>query len=218
MATTYMSLTLPTPSVTIGPQWATELNAALTVIDSHDHSSGKGVQIKTNGLNIDANLSFNSYAATDLLKTQYTDQASALSGASNLYSVYTVNGDLYYTNGAGTAVQVTDGTGLSTVTIPFNTIATQTVSTNLTISSSDTFVYLLVDTTAARAITLPAAADVDAGRFYIVKDVTGSALTYNITVNRAGSDLIDGATSFVMNSNYGSIWIVSDGTSAWSIS
>ena len=45
MATTYMNLTLPTVGTTVGPTWASLLNTAITSIDSHDHSSGKGATI-----------------------------------------------------------------------------------------------------------------------------------------------------------------------------
>ena len=43
--TTNMGLVLPTPGERLGPTWATDLNTALTLVDSHDHSSGKGIQI-----------------------------------------------------------------------------------------------------------------------------------------------------------------------------
>lgn len=45
MATPDMGLDLPVPGVTTGPTWANKLNAALTTVDSHDHSSGKGAPV-----------------------------------------------------------------------------------------------------------------------------------------------------------------------------
>ncbi len=49
MATPYMSLVLPTPfgtpGATPGPAWATMLNAALALVDQHDHTAGKGVSL-----------------------------------------------------------------------------------------------------------------------------------------------------------------------------
>lgn len=66
MATPNMSLTLPTVGVTVGPTWATQLNAALTTIDSHDHTSGKGVQIPAAALNIDGSVDFASNNLTDV--------------------------------------------------------------------------------------------------------------------------------------------------------
>jgi hypothetical protein len=37
----------------------------------------------------------------------------------------------------------------------------------------------------------------------LLKDISGAAFTNNITINRAGSNTIDGLTSFVISSNYG---------------
>lgn len=75
--------------------------------------------------------------------------------------------------------------------------------------------YILVDTTAARTLNLPSASG--AKYIYYIKDKTGSAGTNNITINKAGSDTIDGATSKVLDTNYDTIVLVSDGTSKWSV-
>ena len=48
MTTPNMGMTLPTPTVTPGPLYATEIVADLTTIDSHDHSPGKGAPIANN--------------------------------------------------------------------------------------------------------------------------------------------------------------------------
>lgn len=67
----------------------------------------------------------------------------------------------------------------------------------------------IVDTSAGTStITLPApSTDV----FVRVKD-NGNALTNNITINPNAAETIDGASSFVINSEYGSAVFVSDGT------
>lgn len=56
--------------------------------------------------------------------------------------------------------------------------------------------------TATQAITLPAGAN---GRVIRIVDGGGNASNNAITINRAGSDLIMGATSYTINLNYGSI-------------
>jgi hypothetical protein len=213
--TTFMNIDLPTVSTTLGPEWATKLNAGLTTVDEHDHTSGKGTQIPTAGININANLSFNSFKPIDLLSTQYDSQVSALSGASNANSVFVLSGDLYFTNGSGTAVQVTTGTSLVSSPATFSTLEFTSINSNLTISPSDTFVFIAVDTGASRTIDLPLAANVSQGRVYAIKDSTGTANANPITIARQGSDLIDGATSFDFDSNYGSIWYITDGVSNW---
>ena len=60
--------------------------------------------------------------------------------------------------------------------------------------------------------TLPLANQYHENRIYTIKDVSGNAKVNPITIQRQGSDTIDGATSFVINVNYGSVAFYSDGT------
>lgn len=73
----------------------------------------------------------------------------------------------------------------------------------------------VTSTAAARTITLPAANSAAAGRIVIVKDESGACNTNNITIARAGSDTIDGATSVVMSTNYGTTRLYTDGATKW---
>ena len=215
MATPLMGLDLPTPTVTLGPAWATQLNDALEVVDSHDHSTGKGTKIPTGGININGDLDYNTFGLLQVGYVQFSDIVTPLTGSTNTEKLHVATGDLYFTNDSGTAVQITDGGSL--VTSPGNaqTFEVQNVSADLIISAVDTFVYLTVDTTAARMITLPLAASVTTGRIYIVKDKDGQAKTNNITIATSGSDLIDGASSLTFDSNRGSVMLVGDGASNW---
>lgn len=119
MATTpLMNLVLPTPGPggTPGPGYATDNNAAFTLVDSHDHSPGKGALVKTGGIQVDSDFSFVSFNATVLRSTKYDDQAAAF-GSGDLRAVYSVNGDLFWNNGAGASVQITAGAGLNAASI-----------------------------------------------------------------------------------------------------
>lgn len=218
MATTNMTLILPTVSATLGPLWATELNTALTLVDSHDHSTGKGVKITPSGLNINTDLSLQSNDLTLVRTVALNSQAATLS-ASDVRAVYSVLGDLYWNNGSGTAVQITSGASVqssaSTISRAFERLA---VNANKTILAGDAYSYLDTDTGSSVTYTLPAANSVSAGRFYEFKDSTGQAATNNITINRAGADTIDGATSLVINTNYGCNRLVSDGSTKWETS
>lgn len=69
---------------------------------------------------------------------------------------------------------------------------------------------------AARTVTLPAVADVDAGYVVVVADESGSAATYNITVDGSGSETIDGALTKVITDAYGRIGLISTGT-GWKV-
>lgn len=117
MATANMLLTLPTVGVTAGPAYASQINAALEVVDRHDHSTGSGVQITPAGLNINANLSFNENDATDLRTARFISQPSALTGASpDLSCLYVVGDDLYYNDGAGNQIALTIGGSIAGAT------------------------------------------------------------------------------------------------------
>jgi hypothetical protein len=109
MATTFMGLDLPTVSSTIGPDWATDLNAALTTVDAHDHTSSKGTKVPAAGLNINAALTFANNDATNVngvtLKNNTSDHATNI-------TAYAKNGDFYFKDSAGNAVRITSGGAL----------------------------------------------------------------------------------------------------------
>lgn len=211
-----MDLDLPAVSVTVGPDWATLLNAALTLVDSHDHSDGKGVRVTQSGLNITGNLTLNDAYLTDVGSVRLVSQAATLATAQDVRSVYSVLGDLYYNNASGTAIQITSGGSVTAASDGISRAFSRTsVNSNTVISAAGTTSYYDVDTTSGVTFTLPAANGVAAGRFYEFKDTTGSAGTNNIVINRAGSDTIDGATSFTISYNYGGVRLISDGASKW---
>lgn len=107
--TSFMSLNLPTVSVTVGPEWASQLNTALTAIDAHDHSVGKGPKITPLGLNINADLSMGSNNLGSTKSVRFSNQAATLGDAADVRSVYVYDNDLYYNNESGTAIQLTNG-------------------------------------------------------------------------------------------------------------
>lgn len=102
--TPYMSLLLPTVSVTLGPLYATEVNQAFLRVDQHDHSSGFGRQVGSNGLNINADLSFHGFNLLNLNSAQFNVQSptSGLTG-----QIYMSGQDLYCKDGAGNIIQIT---------------------------------------------------------------------------------------------------------------
>ena len=171
MATNFMGLNLPTVSTTIGPDWASNLNVAIESIDSHDHTSGKGTKVPAAGLNINTDLNFNNIKAYDLFSTQFTSQPSTLTGATNALSLHVSGGNLYYTNSAGTAVQITSAGAVVSSPNAIQSYELQSVTGNITILAAATPSFFLVDTTASRTITLPLAINVASGRVYKFKDI-----------------------------------------------
>lgn len=105
-----MDLDLPVVQLTIGPDWASQLNTALELVDSHDHTPGHGALLGTASFAINADLTFNGFAAINLERSSYDDQIAALT---DVRSIYAVNGDLYYTNTDGDQVQITAGNSLA---------------------------------------------------------------------------------------------------------
>ncbi len=259
--TANMQLVKPVVGVTTGPAWATLLNAIFDLIDTHDHSSGKGVRISQTGINLTGDLELNANRLTEAHSVVLENLAALLTAASNNGSVYAYNGELYFRDHAGNNVKITAAGALNAAAsggfggdygaVGIDAIAQYTDLTKLYELFSDSGVYghlkiaslimqgslklaaanvvavsgtttiaddakliLLVDTSAARTINLPAASA--ARRVVKIKDKTGSASTNNISVVPAGADTIEGlAATKLLQTNWGSWELVSDGTSAW---
>lgn len=209
---------VPTPGSDPGPEYAQFVSNALNTLSALTHtgvSNLDGYQIPAAGLNINADVSFQSHNATSLRTTRYTEQLTVPSGVGDVGCVYFLGGDLWINNGSGTPVQITAG-GAVDVTVS-NTYPAKSLSSNYVINPSDGYIIFEVNTTAARIITLPLANSVANGRFLIIKDSTGTANTHNITINPAGSDLIDGQGSYVINTNYGVVELIGDGNAKWQV-
>ena len=72
--------------------------------------------------------------------------------------------------------------------------------------------------TAARTVTLPAASSFPAGCQLTITDETGNcSATKSITVARAGTDTIDGATSAVLAAAYAGLVLKCNGSNQWTI-
>lgn len=80
--------------------------------------------------------------------------------------------------------------------------------------TSDTVVVGVSPPTGGTTLTLPAASAVC---WLIIKDEGGTAATRNITINRAGADTIQGATSITISTNRGQRVLYSDGAGVWHI-
>ena len=137
---TNMNLPIPGVGVTDGPTYASDVNTCLTLIDSHDHSSGFGVQITPAGLDINSDLSFGSNNATTLRSARFSSQNSALALATDLNCVYVISGNLYYNNNSGTSVQITNGSSLAGAAGTISGLPYGTASASYN-SSTSTFVW-----------------------------------------------------------------------------
>jgi len=102
--TPYMNLLLPTVSVTLGPLYATEVNQAFLRVDQHDHSDGFGHRVGTNGLNINAPLTFNGNGATNVDSVGFNIRTPA-HGLTGM--IYMSGDDLFVVDGTGAVIQLT---------------------------------------------------------------------------------------------------------------
>ena len=114
------------------------------------------------------------------------------------------NGQVLLKNAGNTVASLTSNKLYLDVGINYKTIATsisyQVLLTDRTIICSNT--------SAPITITLPST--MTEGDEYVVIDGIGSAATYNITVNGNGAT-INGSSTYVINANFASITIISDG-------
>lgn len=114
MATTNspnMSLPVPTVGVELGPSWANDINASLSILDQHNHTSGQGVQVPSSGMNINSGLNFQNNFATNMAGSTYTGQGSQPAN-NTVYNSNNATGDLYYVNAAGLNIQLTNASGI----------------------------------------------------------------------------------------------------------
>lgn len=126
------------------PDYATNISNALGTLDAHDHTSGKGTQVPTAGININADLGFGGFNATTLRTVRLSSQSAALSGGSDKGCCYVVSGDLYYNNSAGVAIRITSGGGIDAAAI--GGIGGDYVNAGASVTYNDTtktYVFLL---------------------------------------------------------------------------
>lgn len=102
-----MNLPIPAVGIDPGPQWGSDLNSCLTIVDSHDHSSGSGVVITPSGLSINANLPFQNNNAVQMRSVNFTSQSMPINGVADLGCIYVSANDLYYNDELGNQIQIT---------------------------------------------------------------------------------------------------------------
>lgn len=210
-------INIPTPGVDPGPDYATNVSNGLSKLSSLTHtgpSNQDGLQIPSAGLNINSDLTFQNNNATNLRSTRLISQSLNISGPSDLNCLYDVSGNLWFNNGLGQQIQVTVGSSVVAPTSIFYN--QQVISTNTTIASNSITQSFLINTGSPIIITLPTASAMPAGRFFIFYDQSGSANTNNVTIRTSSTDTINGSTSILLKTNYGSLMLMGDGIATWS--
>jgi hypothetical protein len=98
--------------------WDTILESLFTLVDEHDHSSGKGVKVPSSGLNINADVAWNSggtyYAITGIKALDFQPSLdSAMSAFACALYVDSDDNELYWRTAGGVNVRVTDTNSLN---------------------------------------------------------------------------------------------------------
>lgn len=197
--------------------WYRSTSAKITAAFANDSNTSSSVALAING----------GGTSTRLLDIS----TGTFGGTQTLVMILTGNGMILglpsgSTKGAGT-INVTGGYYVQGVAVPaYNTASDGRVSllidqrsTAADVNSTVTNLmnYLGYTTlTAARTVTLPAASAFNAGQRITIADETGNcSATLTLTINRAGSDTINGLTSYVLSNARSSVTLVSDGVSGW---
>lgn len=145
-----MNLVLPGVGVTAGPVYASDLNQSLNIVDQHNHAPGSGVQITPDGLNINSNFTMNNNNIIAIKSLRLQDQVSALSSGSDLGCMYRVADDLYYNDGLGNQIRLTQSGSVA---------GTSGSIANLVSPASATFVSLSSTIVFESDVTVPASLD-----------------------------------------------------------
>jgi hypothetical protein len=170
-----MNLPVPVVGVDPGPDWATQINNCLALIDSHTHVAGQGVAITPSGLDINADLSFAGNNMTLVRSTRFQNQATTLSGVSDLNCVYSsgTGGDLYYNDGSGNKIRITQSGAVAGTPGSISNLVSPASATY--VPASQSFVWQSAANTAA---------NLDCGSV-ILRNITASS--YGLTLSPPSS-------------------------------
>jgi len=116
VASANMSLPVPVVGVDLGPQYAIDINTCLGLIDSHNHSSGQGTAISQAGISISGDFALNGYNATLVRTVRFSSQGAVLSLPTDLICAYAVGNDLYFNDGLGNQIRMTQSGSIAGTT------------------------------------------------------------------------------------------------------
>lgn len=195
-----MGMPVPVVSVDPGPDWATNIDACLSILDSHNHASGQGVQITPSGLNINSDLSFQNNNATNARSVRFYPQSAPLALGTDIGCLYESGVDLYYNDGNGNQIRITQG---GSVTGSSGTITGLPSGTASAAYSAGTFTFQSATSTpAAMNIGPVTIGNQTAGSKNItIAPNSGIAANYNLTLPAA----LPAAANYMTLDNTGAV-------------
>jgi hypothetical protein len=99
-----MGLPVPVVAQDPGPDWATNVNACLSIVDQHNHSPGSGAPLAISSLAVTQDFSMNGYNLVNVQGIQFQNLGFT---PANLGFIYEKGGDLFYNDGSGNVIQIT---------------------------------------------------------------------------------------------------------------
>lgn len=161
-----MFLRIPAVGSEQGPDYAIDINYdLLSIIDTHDHTPGRGVMITPSGLNINTSLNFNNNFAIGLAGLTLVAQ----SVTPTLNTIYQSGDDLFFVDGIGNNVRITQAGGIAGTPGSITNLSPP-ASVNY-VSGSQTFVF---------QSNVATAANIDAGA-YLFRNLSPNS-TFAITL------------------------------------
>lgn len=137
-----MQLVIPGVGSQPGPQYASDIDNSLTLIDQHNHTIGSGVQIPTSGLNINTSLPMNnnllSLPSAVNFQVQTVDPVPV--------SIYAKGVDLYYIDGSSNIIRITQSGSVAGSSGTITGLPSGTASASF---GASTFVFQSATNTAA---------------------------------------------------------------------
>ncbi len=161
-----MNLIIPGVGTEPGPDYATDVNNSLNIVDRHDHTPGAGVAITPSAININTDLTFAGNFATNIAGATFAPQVAT----PDPNTIYVNDVDLYFVDGDNNIVQLTINGGVA---------GTPGSITNLTSPASAT--YISVSSTFVWQSDVNIAANMDAGSL-IMRNLTPNS-TFALTLS-----------------------------------
>jgi len=201
--TPYMYLDLPLVNITSGPQFASLVNAAMTKVDSHDHTPNNGKQITTAGLNINADLNFNGFGILETKALNLSVQTSSITSSS---TVYVLNGELNFVDGNGNAIQLTSNGAINVSNLAGNISGMNGTTAAVTYNNTAKTFYF----TRSSGV----AANISVGRSLVIQDSASNTVTVQspTTVNTSYSITLP---TDVASNNYSYLQTDTSGNTSW---
>lgn len=209
-----IGLTLPV--VGSDNSWAAEINADLQLIDAHDHTSGKGLQLGAAALNVNADLPMQGNNLNHVQSVTFS--ARTPSSVLTPLSLFCDGTDLFFSDGNANTVRLTQG-GKLLQPLPgaFYIGASTVLTSTTTISSTDphTVYFCNMASASSFTVTLPTVTSSN-GRVIVVKDTGSASGSKVITVAPQSGQYIDvSSTSKTITTAHGILRLVCDGAKWW---